>query len=100
MEKQLLERAANGTMDEVDFEMLKARLHNTIEELQSHIHAINEICDEHEDELKIMDLSLVLVVDSPNEVVGLKAMGLFGRPSFIKEKMIPELLIKLEGGRD
>lgn len=97
MEKQLLERAANGTMDEVDFEMFKARLHNTIQELHTHISAINDICDEHEDELKIMGMNIVLAVDSSHKTAPVKAMGLWGSRLFIKNKMLPEIVTHLEG---
>jgi hypothetical protein len=97
MERQLLERAANGTMDEVDAEMLKARLHNTISELNSHIDAIANICDEHGDELKLMGMNIVLVVDSTCKMSPIKAMGLYGSTSFIKNKILPEITTHLEG---
>lgn len=96
MEKQLLERAANGTMDEVDFEMLKARLHNVIEELQAHMHAINDICDEHEDELKMIGMNIVLAVDSTHKISPIKAMGLWGSVPFIKNRILPEIISHLE----
>lgn len=96
MEKQLLERAANGTMDEIDFEMFKARLHNTISELHTHINAISDICDEHEDELKMMGMNIILAVDSSRKMSPIKAMGLWGSIPFIKNRMLPEIVSHLE----
>ena len=96
MEKQLMERAANGTIDEVDFEMIKARLSVVISELRSHIDAINVLCDEHEDELKMMGINLVLSVDSTHKVVPMKALGLYGNRKFIKERMLSEISDHLE----
>lgn len=72
MEKHLIEKWRNGTMDEVDKEMFKARLNVVQDKVCKAMDLIHEVIDDNEDELAIMGIKMIVYVDSiyPKSPVG------------------------------
>lgn len=64
MQKSLIEKWKNNTMDEVDEEMFRARLRVASDKIIEGLQAIHEATTEYEDEMKIMGISIVLYADS------------------------------------
>ncbi len=64
MEQGLLERFKNRTMDEIDDDMFKARISDTYDKVDSLIgeftKKFGELCEDKEDELKILGFTLAL----------------------------------------
>ena len=72
MEKHLIEKWKNGTMDEVDKEMFKARLKVVRDKVCKAMGLMQDVIDNNEDELVIMGVKMILYVDSiyPKSPVG------------------------------
>jgi len=64
MEKSLIEKWCNGTMDEVDKDMFRARLRVASDKIMEGLRIINDATTEYEDEMKIMGICIALYVDS------------------------------------
>lgn len=64
MEKSLIEKWRNDTMDEVDKDMFRARLHVAADKIIEGLRIINEATTEYEDEMKIMGICIALYADS------------------------------------
>ena len=63
MEKSLLEKLRNGTMDEIDKDMMAARCKNACDRIfnvaSDCIDRLDEVCKEFDDEVRLMGISLV-----------------------------------------
>ena len=72
MEKHLIEKWQNGTMDEVDKEMFKARLKVVQDKVCNAMSILHDVVDNNEDELAIMGVKMIIYVDStyPKSAVG------------------------------
>ena len=72
MEKHLIEKWQNGTMDEVDMEMFKARLKVVQDKVCNAMSILHDVIDNNEDELAIMGIKMIFYVDSihPKSPVG------------------------------
>ena len=60
MEKSLIEKWQNHTMDEVDKEMFRARLRVAADKITEGLHAIDDAIDQYPDEMKIMGICISL----------------------------------------
>ena len=60
MEKSLIEKWQNHTMDEVDKEMFRARLRVAADKITEGLHAIDDAIDQYPDEMKIMGVCISL----------------------------------------
>lgn len=70
MEKQLMDKIRNHTTDDIDKEMIIARLKKTHRELRVYIDSVTEtleklshFCDENRDELKLLEFRLCFAFD-------------------------------------
>lgn len=70
MEKQLMDKIRNHTTDDVDKEMIIARLRVVHKELRTHIdnvqkelEQISDFCEENGDEVKLLDFRLCFAYD-------------------------------------
>ena len=64
MEKHLIEKWQNNTMDEVDEEMFKARLKVVQDKVRNAMSILHDVIDNNEDELAIMGIKMIFYVDS------------------------------------
>lgn len=64
MEKSLLEKWKNNTMDEIDKDMFGARLRVAADKIVEGLRIINDATTEYKDELKIMGTCIALYADS------------------------------------
>ena len=60
MEKSLIEKWKNHTMDEVDKEMFRARLRVAADKITEGLKAIDDAIDQYPDEMKIMGICISL----------------------------------------
>ena len=60
MEKSLIEKWENHTMDEVDKEMFRARLRVAADKITEGLQAISDAIDQYPDEMKIMGICILL----------------------------------------
>ena len=70
MEKSLMERLKNHTLDEIDMDMIAARLknvHNKLSDVYADIskamHRLEEIKSEHPEEVQLLGVRIVIAVD-------------------------------------
>lgn len=70
MEKQLMDKIRNHTTDEIDKDMIMARLKSAhsklddiLEELGTVMDKLHDLCDEKRDELGLLEFSFVLACD-------------------------------------
>lgn len=70
MEKQLMDKIRNHTMDDIDKEMITSRLIAAHKELKAHIDTIqseleqiSDFCEENSDEVKLLELRLCFAFD-------------------------------------
>lgn len=70
MEKSLMERLKNHTLDEIDMDMIASRVmhvHNKLSEVYADIakamHRIEEIKSEHPEEVQLLRVRIVIAVD-------------------------------------
>ena len=70
MEKSLMERLKNHTLDEIDMDMIVSRfmnVHNKLSEVYADIakamHRIEEIKSEHPEEVQLLGVRIVIAVD-------------------------------------
>ena len=102
MEKQLMDKIRNHTTDDVDKEMIIARLREAHKELRVHIdniqnelEQISNFCEENKDEVKLLDLRLCFVYDDvfvhgKGNVNGIPCLCAYGAKDEI-EKLIEGL---------
>lgn len=60
MEKSLIEKWKNRTMDEVDKEMFRARLRVAADKITEGLQALSDATEQYSDEMKIMGICLSL----------------------------------------
>lgn len=64
MEQSLLDKLHNGTMDEIDKDMLAARCKNACDHIfnvaSDCIEKLDKVCKEFEDEVRLLGISIVL----------------------------------------
>ena len=72
MEKALIEKWRNGTMDEVDKEMFRARLRVATNKIMDGLQAISDATELYPDEMRIMGVCLSLRAGSvyPKSPIG------------------------------
>lgn len=70
MEKSLVDKLKNGTLDSIDEDMIVARLHNVnkqiegaLEQISKSIHALSDICDNHKEEVVLLGFTFICAFD-------------------------------------
>lgn len=71
MEQALMDKFKNGTLDEIDKDMITARIKNVdtqigqvLEQISNNIHALSEICTEHKEEVALIGFTFVCAYDN------------------------------------
>ena len=64
MEKSLIEKWKNNTMDEIDKDMFRARLRVAANKIMEGLEAISDATETYPDEMKIMGICLAVYADS------------------------------------
>ena len=93
MEKQLMDKMRRHELDDIDKEMIAARLKVAHRELRAKLDAfvealkgVNKFCEEHQDEVKIMNFRLCASFDddiihrSKEENDGIPVISVLGNP--------------------
>lgn len=71
MEKSLVDKLKNGTLDSIDEDMVVARIRNVdkqiekvLEQISTSIHALSDICEEHKEEVVLLGFTFICAFDT------------------------------------
>ena len=71
MEQALVNKLKNGDLDDIDMDMIAARLHSVdkqiegaLEQIIKSIHTLSDICDNHKEEVVLLGFTFICAFDS------------------------------------
>ena len=84
MEQALMDKLMNGTLDEIDKDMVVARIKNVdkqiekvLEQISDNIRALRDICAEHSDEASLLGFTFVCAFDNKMQQFQRKKHGTY-----------------------
>lgn len=84
MEQALVDKLKNGTLDDIDEDMIIARISNVdkrieavLKHISANIHILSDICDEYKEEVSLLGFTFVCAYDNNVQQVQRKKHGIY-----------------------